>query len=223
MKYYDLTSQRGCMVAVLDMRHSCLYLVRAEDSLWTGIQLLERKVRLLRAGGHPMLLRRAAVLETRANELRADLKMLHGHMRSVGQKLVQCAPEIDAYIPQALQMDLLNVNPVDRSNVPADAGIVKIVFVWGLENSAEHRDDDWKNSPMFRAVQLAFMHEMIHNEELKARTDEMLFGHGGMFEFVPRYQPQVDGTMKRMAPPLRIADPNVDGRLQQEESPHGRA
>lgn len=220
MTPYDLTTQKGCMVAVLDMRHSCRCLVAAHDPLWAGVRALELKATLLRIGEQAMRLRRAAVLEARAQELRADLEMLRGHLRRIGQKLVQCAPEIDAHIPQALQMDLLNVNPVDRSDVPADDGIVKIVFAWGLENSAEHRDDDWKNSPMFRAVHEAFMHEMIHNKELKERTDDMLFGPGGMFEFVPRYQEQSNGTMKRMPPRLRIADPAIDGRTT-EDNRHG--
>ncbi|WP_244307115.1 hypothetical protein [Azotobacter salinestris] len=49
--------------------------------------------------------------------------------------------------------DLLNVNPVHRSELRrrTRVGLVEIVFIEGLEDSAEHQGDDWKEGPLFNA------------------------------------------------------------------------
>ncbi|MDH0745758.1 hypothetical protein N5D61_05315 [Pseudomonas sp. GD03842] len=54
--------------------------------------------------------------------------------------------------------DLLGVNVIEREKARADgvSGIAEIVFVEALEESAVHRGQDWKDTPLFNACHLAF-------------------------------------------------------------------
>ncbi|GAB3394968.1 hypothetical protein [Azotobacter armeniacus] len=55
--------------------------------------------------------------------------------------------------------DLLNVNPVHRNEIRRreHAELSEIVFVEGLEDSAEHQGADWKDGPLFNACYYAMM------------------------------------------------------------------
>lgn len=167
-----------------------------------------------------MLARRADTMDSTAAKLRADAMLPRQHLLDIGQRVLDVGSTIDAFVPQSVLLDLLNVNVVDRRGINASDGLVEIVYAHGLENSAEHRNKDWNGSPLFRAVSERAMKEMIDNDQLRSRMHEKLFGAGGMFEFLPTYSQQPDGSMKRNPPNLRIADASIDGV--EEGRSHGR-
>ncbi len=211
MTPYDLTTRKGCMMAVVDMRQSCRVLVTSIESNASERRLIRRAIRNLRARGCQLADRRAKVMERDAALHEENSRRLREHLQGVGAKLFYCADAINANIQQDVLLDLLNVNPVDRSDVEPADGIVEIVYARALENSAENRNSEWNNSPMFQAAHFHFFKVMDRAPEVRKAMDERLFGRGGLLEFVPKMVLQPDGSLKRMPPPLRIADPAVDG------------
>jgi len=218
---YDLNTRRGCMAAITDMRHASRRLVGMLRPHWDEIGSIGRQIRVLRARGDAMSRRRADVLQERVDGYQEALKPYREQLVDLGGRLFWCAPYIDKAVPQDVLLDLLNVNHVDRSQLKATDGIEMVVFGHGLENSAETRGRDFLDSPLFQACHSHFARELATNRKLKEATDSMMFGAGGIFEFLPTYTQQADGSMKRNPPRLRIADPSVDGR--KEDAPHGRA
>lgn len=219
---YDLTTQRGCMGFLLDRRHFCRILARLEDEAHDANQRDEREARKLRELKDPMADRRADVLEAAVEKRREASRHINDKFKEVGEDLFSAADAIDANIPRDLLLDLLNVNLVDREAVKDAKGFKELVFVRGVENSVEQRGKDTKDgSPLFRACHLRFMHELIHNEELNRTAHNMLFGAGGMFEFIPQYQQMPDGTMKRLPPPLRVMDDTAPPPYSREDDASG--
>lgn len=202
----DLQTRRGCIAFLVERRHACRILARAEDDVHAANRQDMREARKLRAAKNPMADRRAAVLEARVAARREAARPVSKKLVEIGQSLFAAAEFIDATIPRDLLLDLLNVNPADRDGVKEDKGFTELVFVYGVENSVERRDKDWNDSPLFRACHRRFAHELAHNEELNRAANEMLFGIGGMFEFLPKYRQLPDGSMKRLPPPLRVVD-----------------
>ena len=202
----DLRTRRGCVAFLMDRRHACRILARAEDDVRAANRQEMREARKLRAAKNPMTDRRAAVLEARVAARREAARPASKKLMEIGQSLFAAAEFIDAAIPRDLLLDLLNVNPADRDAVKEAEGFRALVYVYGMENSVERRGKDWNDSPLFRACHRRFAHELAHNEELNRAATEMLFGVGGMFEFLPRYQRMPDGSMKRLPPPLRVVD-----------------
>lgn len=207
---YDLSTRRGCMLAVVDMRHSCRVLTTTLDLYWQDVSMARRTVRKLRSTGNPFMARRADAIESEIQGASEVIASLKGQLRGVADKMFMCAPYIDAMLPQSVLLDLLNVNHVDRSALTPEDDLTQIVFAHALENSAENRHKDWNDSAMFRAVHLRFAHALATNAEFERVTTDMLFGPGGMFEFVPRVEFLSDGTARKLPPPLRIADPSLD-------------
>lgn len=121
MTPYDLTTRKGCMMAVVDMRQSCRVLVAAIESHENERNLVHRAIRNLRARGCQLAERRAKVMERDAAMYQENIRHLRERLQEVGAKLFHCASAIDAHIPQVALLDLLNVNSVDRSDVkPSD-------------------------------------------------------------------------------------------------------
>lgn len=218
---YDLKTRRGCMSAITDMRHSCRRLVGMLQPHWDEIGSISRQIRILRARGDAMSKRRADVLQERVDGYHEALRPYREQLVDLGRMLFWCADYIDKALPQDVVLDLLNVNRVDRSQLKPDDGIVMVVFGHGLENSVEGRGRDFLCTPMFKACHSHFARELASNRKLKDATNEIMFGAGGIFEFLPTYTQQADGSMKRNPPPLRIADPSIDVR--KEDDTHGRA
>lgn len=208
---YDLTTQRGCMFALAELRHCARYAAITADALHALNRADSRAERILRERGGPFDLRQADVIAARIKHRREVTEPSRAERRRIGETLFGIASEVDAMVPRDVLLDLLNVNPVDRAKLEDGDGLVEIVFGRGLENSAEHRHKDYRDGPLFQAAQARCMHEMIHNCALRQSMDDALFGKGGMFEFLPRYTQQPDGTMRRLPPPLRAADADVDG------------
>lgn len=207
---YDLNTPRGCMAAITDMRHSCRRLVGMLQPHWDEIGSISRQIRILRRRGDAMSKRRADVLQERVDGYQEAIRPYREQLVDLGGRLFWCAEYIDRALPQEVVLDLLNVNLVDRSQVKPDDGIAMIVFGHGLENSVEGRGKDFLDTPLFKACHSRFARELASNRKLEAATNEMMFGAGGIFEFLPTYNQQPDGSMKRNPPRLRVADPALD-------------
>lgn len=207
---YDMNTPRGCMAAITDMRHACRRLVGMLQPHWDKIGSTSRQIRILRRLGDAMSNRRADVLQERVDDYQAALKPYREQLVDLGSRLFWCADYIDKALPQEVVLDLLNVNLVDRGQLKPGDGIVMVVFGHGLENSVEGRGKDFLDTPLFKACQSHFARELATNRKLKEATDTMMFGAGGIFEFLPTYTQQADGSMTRNPPRLRIADPLLD-------------
>lgn len=168
--------------------------------------IVARMVRKLRATGNRFEARRADLLEQddmcTQQASRQKLDTVRSYIRDIGRILMQY-PAAD--FPQALLLDLLEVNPADRKELEPGDGLVEIVYAHGLEYSACNRGDGGKQGPFARAIIACLQHELIHNEEMRKQADDFLFGKGGMFEFLPMYKHNEQGELVRQPPRLRLA------------------
>lgn len=204
MSTFDLNTKQGCIRFVADRRYAARVTGETLEFFHEQNHSDRRAARKLRESNNPILARRADVIESQIEGRSRGIRRACEVLDEIGDDIFVNADRIDLQIPQPALLDLLNVNIADRKEVGIGDGIVKIAFILGLEDSAENRDKDFKCGPIFRALQNRLMRELLHNEELKRSANEMLFGPGGMFEFVPKYQQMPDGSMKRLPPPLRI-------------------
>ncbi|MEO8408883.1 MAG: hypothetical protein ABI476_10680, partial [Oxalobacteraceae bacterium] len=101
----------------------------------------------------------------------------------------------------AQRCEILNVNVADRADLTEDDGLIKIIYLHGLEDSAARLKDDWKNGPMYQASATVFIDFLLHTKEGQALGNS-LFAPGGMFAGAPMYTKQSDGSMKRQPPKL---------------------
>lgn len=165
-----------------------------------------RLVKKYRASGNPFLIRNSETIEARIAARRKDIASWNDMVLNIGHRLWAFADYIDHLIPISELFDILEVNPVDRTKVCATEGFKEIVFVRGLEDSATHRESDWKEGPLFEAMVRWMMHCMDTSPDLKNRITDGMFGKGGLFEFVPTYSRTTSGEFKRNPPKLRLAD-----------------
>lgn len=105
--------------------------------------------------------------------------------------------------------DLLNVNQADRRGLTNEDGIYSIAFVHGLEDSAMHRNEDRKSSPLFLVANAAMMEWQLNTPEGRACMDKMteeLFSPGGLFYGATMYRQAPDGTMVPQPHDLTVHD-----------------
>lgn len=176
------------------------YAVQASD---------RRKARKLRATGNRFDERRAVAIEelvdVRDRQTADERARRRDLIRKYGEMIVHQGQAIDAVVPRSVMLDFLEINQSDRPKIEPDAGIVELTFAYSLEQSAYYRKDGWKKGPFAQALTEFFTHEMRHNAQLRAMSDEFLFGKDGLFEFLPRYKQNDKGEMVRQPPPLRLA------------------
>ena len=101
-----------------------------------------------------------------------------------GRELIENASRIDAAVPQAVMLDVLNVDPADRRLVAQGDGITAIAVIRGLEDSAVHRGDP-RQGPLAQAVSEFMADALVRNEQLSRAADWRLIGKGGLLEIVP--------------------------------------
>ena len=112
---------------------------------------------------------------------------------------------IDANTTPEQRLQLFNVNPADAPQLGGDTSSISIIYLEKLSDSAENRHRGFTESVMTRASIDFFMNLLRTNAELEQKTNDFLFGKGGMFEFLPTYR--VEGEkMVRNPPKLRLAD-----------------
>jgi len=164
---------------------------------------------------------RIKALESEIAKVEDERKKLWEQQRLLGRALIDLAPWIDGTTTLEQRLELLNCNPADRDRIDEpDLGMVMLMAAYCTEDSAEHRGDQWNDRPLHAAVNAEMQHVMFHTPEGREVSDKLfdkLFAPGGMFEAVPRYYRQPDGTMLRQAPPLTVHD--ADGSRVVERKP----
>ncbi|WKN22418.1 hypothetical protein [Azotobacter vinelandii] len=99
-------------------------------------------------------------LERQASACRRDARHdLRRALASFGRRLMRERQGISETLGFDDLCDLLNVNPVHRGALcrRTGAGFAEIVFIEGLEDSAEHQGRDWKDGPLFNACYYAMI------------------------------------------------------------------
>lgn len=152
------------------------------------------------------------------------MKVIRSHVQHIGAVLIDLAPEIDKMTTLSQRLELLNCNRADRTDLgqsdETDLGMMHLMAVYCIEDSAEHRSDEWNDRPLHEAVNAEVHRVMFSTPEGKVASKGLfdeLFSPGGMFEKVPRYYRQPDGAMLRQAPPLTVHD--ADGSRVVERKP----
>lgn len=133
-----------------------------------------RQARILRERASPFDAARIAVLETMAVDAVAACKPLRESLKDGGKLLADTAQMIDAGTTLAQRCEILNVNTADRGALTEADGLHHIVFAHGLEDSASRQELDWKNGPLFQALQYVFMDFLMNTKEGQKLGDSLL-------------------------------------------------
>lgn len=176
------------------------------DALWDDIRYLRRHAKLLDQAS-PFNASRAATLRDEADLIQADYDLVRDDCRRLGAALMAGAWEVDEATTFDERCEILNINVADRAQLPADCGLVHMFSAYGLEDSAQRRRMAWKSGPLYSAVQIEIYRVLLETEAGRAASQELwekATGPGGMFEDLPLYDQQPDGTMKRRPPKLRV-------------------
>jgi hypothetical protein len=172
-----------------------------------------RHARILRERASPFDGARIAALETAAADVTTLCKSMRESLHNCGKLLASAAPTIDAGTTLAQRCEILNVNTADRGDLTDDDGMIKIIYLHGLEDSAANRKAEDKNGPLFQASQQVFI-DFLTNHAEGRKLGDSLWQPGGMFADVPMYKQAADGTMKRQPPRLHV----VPATLNEAES-----
>lgn len=190
------------------------------QSSYHGLLRLGRRARARLEAGQ-FNAHRIAQLDEHINAVDAELKVIRDHIQHVGAVLIDLGPEIDKITTLEQRLELLNCNHADRSRIDEpNINMVLLMAAYCVEDSAAHRNDEWNDRPLHTAVNAEMHRVMLDTPEGRAVHDKLfdeLFAPGGMFEAVPRYYRQPDGTMLRQGPPLTVHD--ADGSRVVERKP----
>ena len=188
---------------IVQVRRMVRQAVAVLDSQYDNARQYRRRARIWREHAGPFDGARIAALDAAAAEVTALCKSMRESLHNCGKLLTSAAPMIDAGTTLAQRCEILNVNTADRGNLTEADGLIKIIYLHGLEDSAANRKAEDKNGPMFQASQRVFMDFLMNHEEGRKLGDS-LFQPGGMFVDVPMFKQAADGTMKRQPPRLHI-------------------
>jgi hypothetical protein len=162
-----------------------------------------RQARILRERASPFDSARILAREAAAAQVTTACEPMRGSLKECGRLFAAAAPMIDAGTTLAQRCEILNVNTADRADLNESDGLIKIIYLHGLEDSAANRKAEDKNGPLFQASQLVFIDFLMNHEEGRKLGDS-LFQPGGMFADVPTFRQAADGTMKRQPPRLHV-------------------
>lgn len=198
--------KRELILSLISARRAARRAINQIDEVGARNRAERRLARKSRESGNPLLVRNAEVIEARIAERKSERDTWDELLMLIGANIWALADDIDRIIPTRELLDILEVNPVDRSRVGNKPCFREIVFVHGLEDSATNRYSETKEGPLFRALLSYTMHAMDSNPGLQQKMIGSLFGKGGMFEFVPSYSQTPSGHFERNPPKLRLAD-----------------
>ena len=147
---------------------------------------------------------RIAKLEAAIATYRPTLDEKFAARRKLGEIVLRFAPAIDQVLTLSERCAALNTNPADLADVPHDAGLAHMISVYSLEDSAERRRDDAEHGPLQAACHAVMIKFLCEHPEGRAVGDS-LFEPGGMLEWLPWYQQEKNGQLRKMPPRLRLA------------------
>jgi hypothetical protein len=101
-------------------------------------------------------------------------------IRECGYALMVAAPTIDACTTLAQRCDLLDINVADREGLTETDGLASLVFEHGKENSAACRRCEFKDGPLFHAINRVFL-EFLSTTRDGQPGGRSTFSPGGVF------------------------------------------
>jgi hypothetical protein len=175
---------------------------------WTQLRRARRDAK--RLGDSPFNRHRLDAMSKHIESLEACWRSGRACQQTLGRIIIDMAPRIDAVTTMEQRLELLNCNPSDRAELPEpDIGLVELIGVYCVEDSAAHRGDEFNDRPLHAAVNAEIMRVMFKTPEGRAASEQIFdaaFAPGGIFHGAPTYYRQPDGTMKRKAPSLVLHD-----------------
>ena len=182
---------------------------RYARQLNSSIELDRTQIRSLRRWiaknqDNPFHRDRIAKLEKAIADYKPSLQEKYEARRKIGEIVLRFAPAIDQVLSFTERCAVLNVNPADLADVPRDAGLIHMVSVYSLEDSAERRREDAEHGPLYKVIQPVMIRFLCESPEGR-KIGESLFEPGGMLEWLPWYRREKDGQLKKMPPRLRLA------------------
>jgi len=191
---------------LITIRHKIRKAVKTLNTAHDEAYQYGRKARQLKGYNSPFYAGRIAELEQTASAIYKGMESTREALKAWGYLLTDISHMLDTCTTLAQRCELLNVNVVDREDLTESDSLAHIIFVHGLEDSAEHRGKDFKEGAMFEALHLVFMDFLTNTEEGQAVGDS-LFEKGGLFESIPIYKQDKDGNMQRQPPTLKLIKP----------------
>lgn len=188
---------------VVQVRRMVRQAVAVLDSQRDNANQYRRRARVWREHAGLFDGARIAALDAAAAEVTTLCKPMRESLHNCGKLLAGAAPMIDAGTTLAQRCEILNVNTADRGDLTEADGLIKIIYLHGLEDSAANRKAEDKNGPMFQASQRVFI-DFLTNHEEGRKLGDSLFQPGGMFAAAPMFKQAADGTMKRQPPRLHV-------------------
>ncbi|SFL45112.1 hypothetical protein [Azotobacter beijerinckii] len=162
------TSARTRLIAI---RRLCRAFTRELDAIRAERRALRRQAGKLRPF-LPFTRLAVADLERQAVSHRSDaVEDLCQALASLGRILVQDREGMAESLGFDGLCDLLNVNPRHRHEAhrAERCGFLEVIFVEGLEDSAEQRGGGWRDGPLFNACHYAMM-EVIRANAAESRA-----------------------------------------------------
>ncbi|MFZ6726948.1 hypothetical protein ACO0K2_15750 [Undibacterium sp. MH2W] len=191
---------------LIAIRHKIRKTVKTLNTARDEAYQYGRKARQLKGYNSPFYAGRIAELEQTASAIHKGMESTNAALKAWGYLLMDISHMLDTCTTLAQRCELVNVNVSDRGDLTESDSLAHIIFVHGLEDSAEHRGKDFKEGAMFEALQLVFMDFLTNTEEGQAVGDS-LFEEGGLFESIPTYKQDKEGNMQRQPPALKLIKP----------------
>jgi hypothetical protein len=205
----DRPTAKDLMLFIAIMRRTIRRTIALHDQQRGIARRCRRQARKLRGYAGPFDGARIAAWEAAADDAAAGCKTMRECLKTSGRLLTKTARMFDAGLTLEQRCEILNVNKAHRGDLTGADGLIEIVYMHGLEDSAARVKDDWKDGPLFQAAQEVFM-DFLTNTAEGQKLGDSLFERGGMFADVPLYTPGPDGTMKSLPPRLYVVPTSDD-------------
>jgi hypothetical protein len=205
---YDACKPVSPLTEFVVIRH----FIRANDDRMTRLWAEEKRVRKLmeRLAWSPFNTHRIEQVNSYVGALAELRKLAREAEQRLGRIVIDLAPRIDAVTTMAQRLEILNWNAADRGRLDkTDIGMVDLIALYCVEDSATHRKDEFRSRPLFNAVNAEIMRVMFDTPDGRTVSRQMfdeMFAPGGIFHGLPTYYRQPGGTMKRKAPSLVLHD-----------------
>jgi hypothetical protein len=205
---YDAYKSMSPLAEFIAIRH----FVRANDDRISRLWAEEKRVRRLVPGMEfsPFNKHRVAQMNEYAAALAELRKLAKKAEQRLGRIVINMAPRIDAVTTLEQRLELLNCNPADRVDLTEpNIGLVELISVHCVEDSATHRADEFNIRPLHGAVWAEIIRSMRDTPDGRAASakfmDEAL-APGGLLYGVRTGHLQPDGTLKLQSPALVLHD-----------------
>jgi hypothetical protein len=187
------------------LRRSIQTLVAERYDLRSNRRAFRRTLTIIKQQQSPFNAARIANIEHDIQLLDLGCSKYDIKIKDAAKMLMGIAPYIDMLTTFEERCDLLNINVADRYKLDGveDTGIMHMIAVYGLEDSAYHRGSDWKNGAMANAINEVMVDFLCNTPEGEKLCNSM-FEPGGLFESIPMYKMQPDGVLNKMPPRLRL-------------------